>query len=316
MNFYRLFVAFALSIGTAFAQNPGARVIRLVIPFAAGSYTDNVARIVSPAVGERLGTTIVVDNRPGGNGVIGADAVAKAAPDGRTFLMGGTSVNAVNPHVLKSLPYDPVRDLVPVVRLGNLPFMVLVNPTVPASTLVEFIAHAKANPGKLAYGTPNSTTLVGMETLKRLAGIDILSVPYKSSPQAMGDLAGGQLQVIIADFATAMPQVRSGRARMLAVTMARRSALLPEVPTVDETLKGFDISAWNAIFAPRATPRETIAPFAEAMESVLASREVRERLTGIGFDVSPLGGDAFADYARSQMAAWGGLIREAGVQPE
>jgi tripartite-type tricarboxylate transporter receptor subunit TctC len=132
----------------------------------------------------------------------------------------------------------------------------------------------------------------------------------------MGDLAGGQLQVIIADFATAMPQVRSGRARMLAVTMARRSPLLPEVPTVDETLKGFDISAWNAIFAPRATPREAIASFAEAMESVLASREVRERLTGIGFDVSPLGGDAFADYARSQMTAWGSLIREAGVQPE
>ena len=310
----RLVLALALAIGTsAFAQT---RAIRLVVPFAAGSYTDNVARIVSPPLGERLGAPIVVENRPGGNGVIGADAVAKAAPDGRSFLMGGTSVNAVNPHVLKSLPYDPVRDLVPVVRLGNLPFMLLVNPAVPASTLAELVAYAKAHPGKLAYGTPNSTTLVGMETLKRMAGIDILSVPYKSSPQAMGDLAAGQLQVIIADFATAMPHVRSGRARLLAVTMPRRSSLLPDVPAIDETLKGFDISAWNAIFAPRGTPREAMASFADAVQAVLASPEVRERLTGIGFDVSPLGGDAFGDYARSQITAWGALIREAGVQPE
>jgi tripartite-type tricarboxylate transporter receptor subunit TctC len=310
----RLILAFALAAATSvFAQG---RAIRLVVPFAAGSYTDNVARIVSPPLGERLGAPIVVDNRPGGNGVIGADAVAKAAPDARTFLMGGTSVNAVNPHVLKSLPYDPVRDMVPVVRLGNLPFMLVVNPAVPATTVPELIAYARANPGKLAYGTPNSTTLVGMETLKRMAGVDILSVPYKSSPQAMGDLAAGQLQVIIADFATAMPHVRSGKARLLAVTMARRSSLLPEVPSVDETLKGFDISAWNAIFAPYGTSPEAIVSFADAMQSVLGSREVRERLTGIGFDVSPLGGDAFTDYARSQIAAWGRLIREAAVQPE
>jgi tripartite-type tricarboxylate transporter receptor subunit TctC len=310
----RLILAFALAAATSvFAQG---RAIRLVVPFAAGSYTDNVARIVSPPLGERLGAPIVVDNRPGGNGVIGADAVAKAVPDGRTFLMGGTSVNAVNPHVLKSLPYDPVRDLVPVVRLGNLPFMLVVNPAVPATTVPELIAYARANPGKLAYGTPNSTTLVGMETLKRMAGVEILSVPYKSSPQAMGDLAAGQLQVIIADFATAMPHVRSGKARLLAVTMARRSSLLPEVPSVDETLKGFDISAWNAIFAPYGTSHEAIVSFADAMQSVLGTREVRERLTGIGFDVSPLGGDAFIDYARSQIAAWGRLIREAAVQPE
>lgn len=316
MIFSRVLLALALAAVLPSALAQGGRAIRLVIPFAAGSYTDNVARIVSPALGERLGATVIVDNRPGGNGVIGADAVAKAAPDGRTFLMGGTSVNAVNPHVLKSLPYDPLRDLVPVVRLGNLPFMLVVNPSVPATTLPELIAYAKANPGKLAYGTPNSTTLVGMETLKRMAGVDILSVPYKSSPQAMGDLAAGQLQVIIADFATAMPHIRSGKARLLAVTMARRSSLLPEVPTVDETLKGFDISAWNAIFAPRGTPREAIASFADAMQALLASREVRERLTAIGFDVSPLGGDAFSDYARSQISAWAGLIREAGVQPE
>jgi tripartite-type tricarboxylate transporter receptor subunit TctC len=178
------------------------------------------------------------------------------------------------------------------------------------------VAYAKANPGKLAYGTPNSATLVGMEAFKRMAGVDILSVPYKSSPQAMGDLAGGQLQVIIADFATAMPQVRSGKARLLAVTMARRSSLLPDVPAVDETLKGFDISAWNAIFAPRGTPREAIVGFADALQSALGSREVRDRLTGIGFDVSPLGPDAFGDYARSQIAAWAVLIRDAGVKPE
>lgn len=308
-------VVAALCATSAAAQQ--ARPIRLVIPFAAGSYTDNVARIVMPHVAERIGAPIVIDNRPGGNGVIAADAVAKAAPDGLTLLMGGASVNAVNPGLFKALPYDPVRDLVPVVRLGELPFMLLAHPSVPAANVAELIAHAKAQPGKLAYGTPNSATLVGMETFKRLAAVDLLGVPYKSSPQAMTDLVGNQIQVIIADFATAMPQVRAGKARMLAVTMARRSSLLPDVPTVDETLKrGYDISAWNGVFAPRGAAREAMVRFADAAQAVLADPPVRERLIAIGFDVAPLGPDAFGEYVRAQISAWARLIKDAGVPQE
>ena len=306
-----------VGIDQARAQPAGTRApIRLIVPFAAGSYTDTVSRIVSPGLAERLGRTIVVDNRPGANGIIAADLVAKATPDGSTLLAGGASVNVVNPGLYKSLPYDPEKDLVPVARIGLLPFMLLTHPGVPATTVAELIAYARKNPGKLAYATPNSTTLVGMETLKRNAGIDILSVPYKSSPQAVADLIAGQVQVLIADFATAMPQVRAGKARLLAVTMAKRSALLPEIPAIDEVVKGFDISAFTALFAPKGTPRAVTTQIFDALRAVLARPEMQERLASIGFEIAPMGPETFAPYIHTQIGVWGKLIRAAGVTPE
>jgi tripartite-type tricarboxylate transporter receptor subunit TctC len=272
--------------------------MRFIIPFAAGSYTDTVARIISPGLSEQLGRTIVIDNRPGANGIIGADLVAKATPDGSTLLVGGASVNVVNPGLYKSLPYDPVKDLVPVANVS------------------ELIAYAKKNPRKLAYATPNSTTLVAMETFKRNAGVDILSVPYKSSPQAAADLIGGQVQVLIADFATAMPHVRAGKARLLAVTMAKRSALLPDVPAIAEVVKGFDVSAFTALFAPKGTPRETASRSFEALRAVLAARETQEKLASIGFDIAPMGPESFAPYVHTQIGVWAKLIRAAGITPE
>jgi tripartite-type tricarboxylate transporter receptor subunit TctC len=298
------------------AQTTGGRPIRVIVPFAAGSYTDSVLRIASPALGEKLGATIVVDNRPGANGIIGADIVAKSAPSGLTLLMGGTSVNAINPGLYKSLPYDPVKDLVPTARFGVLPFLLVVNLTVPVKTVNELIQYAKRNPAKLAYATPNSATLVGMETFKRGAGVDILSVPYKSSPQAMLDLIAGHVQVMIADFATAMPYVHAGNARVIAATMATRSALLPDVPTVGDVLKGYDVSAWNGLFAPAGTPRETLARISDAVNGMLATREIKEKLAVIGFDIAPLGPDAFGPYVREQISTWGRLIRETGIKPE
>lgn len=298
------------------AQTTGGRPIRVVVPFAAGSYTDSVVRIASPALGEKLGATIVVDNRPGANGIIGADTVAKSTPNGLTLLMGGASVNAVNPGLYKSIPYDPIKDLVPVVRFGVLPFLLVVNLNVPVKSVNELIQYAKKNPGKLAYATPNSATLVGMETFKRGAGVDILSVPYKSSPQAMFDLIAGHVQVLIADFATAMPYVNAGNVRVIAATMATRSSLLPDVPTVSEVLKGYDVSAWNGLFAPAGTPRETLARISDAVFAVLAMREVKEKLTLIGFDIAPLGPDKFGPYVREQIGTWGRLIRETGIKPE
>ena len=311
-----------LLIGAAFhaprahAQPAGAPVVRLIVPFAAGSYTDNVARIVAPAFGEKLGATITIDNRAGANGIIGADYVAKSQADGLTLLVGGASVNTINPGVYKSLPYDPERDLLPVVRIGLLPFLLLVNPGVPANNVSELSAYVKKNPGRLSYATPNAATLVGMETFKRSAGIDILSVPYKSSPQAMTDLVGNHVQVLIADFATAMPQVQAGKARLLAVTMAKRSALLPNVPTMAETVKNFDLTAWTGILAPGKLPREHALKISEAMNAALASPELRTRLAGIGFDVQPLGPDEFGPYLRNEIRAWGKLIKDAGIQPE
>ena len=305
-----------IEIGSVGAQTSTARPIRVIVPFAAGSYTDSVVRIVASPLSEKLGATIVVDNRPGANGVIGADIAAKSVPNGLTLLMGGTSVNAVDPGLYKSLPYDPVKDLVPLARFGVLPFVLLVNLNVPAKNVTELIEYSKKNPGKLAYATANSVTLVGMETLKRDTGANILSVPYKSSPQAMLDLISGQVQVWVADFATAMPHVRAGNVRVIAVTMARRSSLLPDVPTVAEVLKGYDVSAWNGLFAPGGTPREALARIFDAVNAVLTTRDAQEKLTAIGFDIAPLGPDAFGPYVRAQIGTWGRLIRETGIKPE
>lgn len=298
----------------AAAQSP--QPMRWIVPFAAGSYTDNVARIIAPGISERLGQTIVIENRAGANGTIGADFVAKAAPDGQTVLVGGASVNVVNPNVYKSLPYDPVRDLLPVARIGLLPFMLVVNNDVPAANVAELIAHAKKNPGKLSYGTPNAATLVGMETFKRGAGVDIVSVPYKSSPQAIGDLVGNHVQMAIADFAIAMPQVKAGKARVLAVTMPKRSALLPDVPPLADTIPNFDVSAWTGLFMPGKTPPALAARLYDAMRATLATPDVRDKLVSIGFDVQPLGPDEFGTYVRSEIKTWATLVKDAGIQPE
>jgi tripartite-type tricarboxylate transporter receptor subunit TctC len=300
----------------ASAQPAAPQTIRLIVPFAAGSYTDNVARIIAPAIAERLGNTIIIENKAGANGVIGANYVAKAPPDGLTFLVGGASVNTVNPGIYKSLPYDPVRDLLPVARFGILPFLLVVHPDVPVKSVPELIAYAKKNPGKLAYATPNSSTLVGMETFKRTAGIDILSVQYKSSPQAMTDLVGNHVQVLIADFATAMPQVRAGKARLLAVTMGQRSALLPDVATMSESVKDFDLSAWTGLLAPSGTPQPVVNKIAEALLKTLETKDMQKRLSTIGFDVNPIGPDKFGHYVQAEIKTWGNLIKDAGIQPE
>lgn len=298
---------------TATAQQP---VMKWIVPFAAGSYTDNVARIIAPGIGERLGQTIVIENRAGANGTIGADFVAKAPPDGQTVLVGGASVNVVNPNVYKSLPYDPVRDLLPVARIGVLPFMLVVNTEVPANNVTELIAYAKKSPGKLSYGTPNTATLVGMETFKRGAGVDIVSVPYKASPQAIADLVGNHVQVAIADFAITMPQVKAGKLKVLAVTMPKRSAILPDVPPLADTIPNFDVSAWTGLFMPGKTPPVHAQKLYEAMRATLGTAEVRDKLLSLGFDVQPMGPDEFGTYLRNEIKTWATLVKDAGIQPE
>lgn len=310
-------LGFALVAGACISVHAQSdKVVKFIVPFAAGSYTDNVARIIMPGIAERLGQTVIIDNKPGANGIIGADFVAKAAPDGLTVLVGGASVNVVNPNVYKTLPYDPVRDLLPAARIGLLPFMLVVNPSVPANNVAELIAYAKKNPGKLSYGTPNAATLVGMETFKRGAGVDITSVPYKASPQAMMDLVGNQIQVIISDFAVIMPQVKAGKARALAVTMPKRSALLPDVPPLADTVKGFDISAWTGLLLPGKTPPAVANRLYEAMRATLALPEIKEKLTSIGFDIQPMGPEDFGPYLRDDIKRWNTLVKEAGIQPE
>lgn len=292
-------------------------VVRLVVPFAAGSYTDTVARLVAPGLSRHLSKTVIIENRGGANGIIGAEYVARRTPsDGLTLLVGGASVNTINPSVYKSLPYDPERDLLPVARIGVLPFLLLVNASLPVRSVAELIQYSKTHPGKLAYGTPNAATLVGSETFKRSAGIDLLSVSYTSSPQAMNDLASNQIQVLIADQATALPLLQAEKVRLIAVTMKDRASGLPDTPTIAETLPGFDLSAWTGLLAPGSATLETVRPVYAALRATLADSDLRAKFKTIGFDVDLMAPDAFGPYIRAEIAKWRDVARDAGIQPQ
>jgi tripartite-type tricarboxylate transporter receptor subunit TctC len=293
-----------------------SKPLRLIVPFAPGSATDSAARIVAQELSLRLGQNVIVDDRPGGNGQIAAQHAARSAPDGYTLIMTSNTTHSANPHLYKTLLYDPIRDFDPIVRTGSLPFMLLVTPSLPVGSAAELIAHARAHPGKLTYATANSTSLVSAETLNVVAKLDLIRVSYKSSPQALLDLIAGRVQVGFSDFATAMPHVQAGKLKVLAVTTARRSSLLPDVPPLADTLKGFDVTSWNGIFVPAGTPRPITTRLATELLAVLARPEMRQKLATLGYDVDPMGPEPFGQYVREQLAYWGKLVRAAGIQPE
>jgi tripartite-type tricarboxylate transporter receptor subunit TctC len=293
-----------------------SKPIRLIVPFAPGSATDSAARIIAQELSQRLGQNVIVDDRPGGNGQIAAQHAARSAADGYTLIMTSNTTHSANPHLYKTLPYDPIRDFDPIVRTGTLPFMLLVTPSLPVGSAAELIVYARANAGKLTYAAANSASLVSAETLNAAAGLDLKRVSYKSSPQALLDLIAGRVQVGFSDFATAMPHVQAGKLKVLAVTTARRSALLPDVPPLADTLKGFDVTSWNGIFVPAGTPRPIVTRLANELLAVLARPEVRQKLATLGYDIDPMGPEPFGRYVREQLAYWGKLVRDAGLQPE
>jgi tripartite-type tricarboxylate transporter receptor subunit TctC len=294
-----------------------SRPITLIIPFAAGSGTDSVGRIVAQRLGERLKQPVVVDNRAGANGQIAAEAVAKAKPDGYTLFMTTNTTHSANPSLYKTLRYDPIRDFTPIARAGELGFAVTVNNDLPVKSMKELIDYAKANPGKLSYGTPNSTSLVASETLKNEAKIDIVGVPYKSSPQALADLMGNQIQIYVVDFGSGGAMMKANRVRTLAVTPARGSKIFPDAPPVSATIPGFDLTSWNGIFAPAGLAKEIAQRLSHEVNGVLAEKDVQERLAAVGFDVWPSKNpEAFARYVSEQLAQWTQLIKAARIQPE
>jgi tripartite-type tricarboxylate transporter receptor subunit TctC len=300
------------SVGAEYPSKP----VRLIVPFAAGSATDSLARIVAHELTQRLGQPVVVDNRAGAFGQIAAGLVARSAADGYTLFLTTNTTHSANPHLFKSLDYDPIADFAPIVRTGTLPFMLVVNPQLPVRTTAQLIDYAKANPGKLFYASANSTSLVCAETLNRMAGIAITGVQYKASPQAILDLIAGRIQLMVSDFATAMPQVQAGKLRALGVTTARRSALVPQVPPIAEAVPGFDVTSWNGIFAPAGTPAPVLDRLARELTALLQQGRVRARLAELGFEVDPLGPEPFARYVREQADYWGRLVRAAGIQPQ
>jgi tripartite-type tricarboxylate transporter receptor subunit TctC len=317
-----LFHSLMLAIGlagssAAFSQAYPSAPITLVVPFAAGSGTDAVARTVGQKLAERLKQTVLIDNKPGASAQIGAQFVAKAKPDGYTLFMTTNTSHSANPSLFKTLKYDPIKDFTPIARMGELPFALVVHPSVPARTLKELIDHAKAHPGKLSYATPNSTSLVASETIKRIAGIDMVGIPYKSSPQAMTDLIGGQVQVYVVDFGSGMSMLKTDNIRTLGVTTAGSSKILPNVPPIGKTVIGFDLTSWNGIFGPAGLPKPVVDRLNTELQAVLAEKEVQDKLALIGFEVWPSKTpEEFTKYVADQLTQWTTLIRQAGIKPE
>ena len=312
-----LAAALAFSATATLAQAYPDKPVTLVVPFAAGSGTDSVARAVASGLAARLKQPVIVDNKPGASAQVAAQYVAKAKPDGYTLFMTTNTSHSANPALYKSLKYDPIKDFTPVARVGELPFALAVNPAVPAKTLAELLDYARANPGKLSYATPNSTSLVAMESIKHIARIDVLGVPYKSSPQAMTDLVGGQVQIYVADLGSGMGMLKTDKVRALGVTTAQPTPMLPGVPPIGQTVKGFDLTSWNGIFGPAGLPQPMVQRLNTELQAVLADKDLQDKLAQIGFQVWPSKTpEEFTQYVAGQLTHWRTLIQQAGIQPE
>jgi len=314
---YIIAVAAASAVAVAQAQSYPARPITLVVSFAAGSGTDGVARIVGQKLSERLKQPIVIDNKAGANGQIAAEFVKNAKPDGYTLWMTTNTTHSANPLLYKELRYDPIKDFTPIILTGELPFALVVNNDLPPKTLKEFMAYARANPGKISYATPNSTSLVGSETMRVAGKLEIVGIPYKASPQALGDTISGTVQMYIVDFGSGLSNMKANKVRTLAVTPARKSKILPDVPPIASEIPGFDLTSWNGIFGPAGLPREVVDRINKEVLAVLAEKDVQEKLAATGFEVNPSKTpEEFQKYVADQLAHWSRMIKAAGIKPE
>ena len=308
----------ALASTSAMAQAYPSKPIKAIVPFAAGSATDQIGRAFAAKLTETLGQPVVVENKAGVNGMLGADAVAKSAPDGYTILIGTNSTNAALKFLMKSLPYNQDTAFAPVAYLGSVPLIVTVNNDVPAKTLREFVDLAKSKPGNVTFASASTSQLVSSEMLASMAGIQMTHVPYKSGPAAMTDLIGGQVMMFSADFAVTLPQIKGGKIRGLAVTSSKRSAAVPDLPTVNEALglKDYELIAYFAVFAPAGSPPEIIAKLNQAVNSAAQSRDIQEKFAAIGFAVEPGTPDGLAQRNLQETAKWARAIRDAKIEPQ
>ena len=312
----RAFLVLILSIAApAWGQFP-SKPIRVLVPFGAGSSTDIVMRILAQPLGQSLGQPVVVENKPGADGAIAAAEVAKAPADGHTMMLGTNSPMSAGPH-LRKVPYDAIRDFTPISLVGNYTFFVLVHPGVPARTLQELIAYAKANPGKLNYATGNTSGIVMTAMLTSQAGIKLVHVPYKSEPPAITDLLSGTIHVMISSYATVAPHMREGKLRPLVTTLPNRTSLMPDIPTIVEAgFPKFSVSPWAGMFGPARMPKEVTERLNRELNALIKRADVREALLKQAFDPKGSSVDEFNAYVREQYDIWGRAIRDAGIQPE
>ena len=321
LNWTGLFVAIAgfLSVCSVLAQAYPSKSIRLVVPFPPGGAVDFYARAVQPALAEALGQPVVIDNKAGASGMLGAGIVAQSAPDGYTLLLGNIASLAINVGIYDKMPYDPRKDFTHIVRTVDVNYVLVVHPSLPVKTVAELVQYAKANPGKLSYGSAGSGSLphLGTELLKAQAGIDLVHVPYKGGGPMVTDALGGQIQVVLGDQANLMPHVQTGRLRALAVATTKRSANAPNIPTIAESgLPGYDATAWQGLVGPAGMNAEVVKKINEAFNKVMVAPALRDKLIAGGLD--PMGGTPaqFSRFIDSEITKWTKIAKDVGAKAE
>lgn len=309
--------ACALAPGLAQAQAFPDKPITFVVPFAAGSATDQLARALGQAMTSDAKVSVVVDNKAGASGIIGAQAVAKARPDGYTVLIATNTTQAANQHLFKKLSYDPVKDFVPLTALGRGGQIMVVNPALPVSNVGEFIALAKSKPGRLSFGSGSSSSRVAVELFKQMTGTYIVNIPYKSNPSAVTDLLGGQIDMMITDMATGLPQVKAGKLKALGVSTRQRSPLAPDVPTISEAgVKGYEMTYWFAAYAPAGTPPDVVAKLSDMLTRAARSSSAAPFYQGSGTEVFTSSPEDLRKFQAAETVKWGRIIKGAGIEPE
>jgi tripartite-type tricarboxylate transporter receptor subunit TctC len=288
--------------------------VRLLVPFGAGSTTDLLGRLVAQRLGERLSQTVVVENRPGAGGNIGTEAAARAAPDGQTLLMGAASTNAINPSLYRNLRVDPIRDFAPVALVASVTNVLVVPPSLPVATVAELIALGRTRPLSFASGGAGGSIHLSGELFRNLAGLEMVHVPYNGGAAALPDLLAGRVELMFDGLPTSLPHIRAGRLRVLGVTSARRSPLLPEVPTIAEAgLPGYESEGWFGLFAPSATPATVLARLEQEIRLMLTDPAVAAQLQAQGARPGDKFGPAFGDFVRAERDKWAAVIRTAGI---
>lgn len=290
--------------------------LRLVLSLPAGSAIDFVTRVITPGFGQRLGQAVVVDNKAGGNGIIAVQDVLRSPPDGNTLMLNSLSVLAVNTATVKNLPYDPRRDFTPISGAYLTNHVLMVKSTFPARNLPEFIAYAKKHPGKVSIGHSTSLVQVQIAALGKMAGIDVLPVPYKGTPATVTDVIGGTLDATLLDPGSALAQVRGGQMRALGVSSLKRNPITPDWPAISETLPGYDFPTWSALVGPKGMPADLVERIHLALADVLKQKDVIDRLAQAGFVPWVTGPAALRTYIDAEVARWASLAREANIQPE
>jgi len=308
--------ALALTAGAALAQDYPTKPIRLLVGYPPGGPTDLSARLAAQHLSEALGQQIVVDNRPGAGGTVSMTSLTQSAPDGYTLALGSNGEMAISPNLRPNLKYDPLEDVAFISRIGASQLVLIVHPSVPAKSVKDLIALAKASPGKIDFASSGvgSTAHLSSELLKHMAQIDIVHVPYKGAGPAMTELMGGQVQMLITGFSGAAPHVKAGKLRALGVTGARRMAAMPDLPTIGETVPGYEVTSWYGIVAPAATPKSIVARLHRELAAMARKPEVVQRLVALGIDAEGTSPEEFAAQTRSEIAKWAKVVKLAGVK--